>query len=339
MLNQAAKNKDDQPHSIRVEELGPDVSCHELNRGQPPLFIEPRGKALVSSDAFFAWAAAKRAVFDDLIVRHGGIFLRGFPTLETEDFEKLTNLFPNFEAGYVGGYAPRAAVRGRVMESTRLKASRKLALHSEMAYMRDYPKRIAFFCRQAATQGGETIIGDLRSLVEHLPPNLADKIEKLGARMTRSYAPKSDGLEKSVGDMESIGWNIAFGTDDKAKVETLCAERGLEPLWNEDGSLTLFNRLQPFVVHPQTGKRLYRSLLHVPFAGVAQRGAHRSGMSLGNGESLSSAETEKFQSFIDSATYAWPWRNGDIMILDNLQVWHGRNPYQGSREVQVALLA
>jgi alpha-ketoglutarate-dependent taurine dioxygenase len=41
---------------------------------------------------------------------------------------------------------------------------------------------------------------------------------------------------------------------------------------------------------------------------------------------------------IDKATFSWPWRNGDVMILDNLQVWHGRNPYQGPRDVQVALL-
>ncbi|UIF85685.1 TauD/TfdA family dioxygenase [Cupriavidus sp. UYPR2.512] len=40
----------------------------------------------------------------------------------------------------------------------------------------------------------------------------------------------------------------------------------------------------------------------------------------------------------DQTTYSWPWRDGDVMVLDNLQVWHGRNPYQGTRDVQVALL-
>jgi hypothetical protein len=70
----------------------------------------------------------------------------------------------------------------------------------------------------------------------------------------------------------------------------------------------------------------------------AKRRPYPTGSFLGNGEPLSDAEFKTFDALIDARTYSWPWRNGDIMILDNLQVWHGRNPYEGPREVQVALL-
>ncbi len=338
---------------VEVSVLGPDVRCHELAPDRPPLFIEPAGDRLLSRDAFQAWTATHKPDLENLIVRHGGIVLRGFPTQETTDFAALTDLFPSFEAGYAGGVAPRAAISGKVMEATRLDAKQRLTLHSEMAYLRHYPARIAFFCRRAAPIGGETLIGDVRGLVDAMPPQLVQRLEQAGSVVTRNYAAKQKQLDANCVHMELRGWNQAFYTDDPAEVEALCEQRGLRPVWNEDGSLTVFTSLNPLVVHPQTGRKLYRSLLHVflpnrsaapgqdeaMFKAVRDSQKHQSGVVLGNGEPLPEADTKLIRDLVDDVTYAWPWRDGDIMILDNLQVWHGRNPYEGPRDVQVALLA
>ena len=63
------------------------------------------------------------------------------------------------------------------------------------------------------------------------------------------------------------------------------------------------------------------------------------GTFFGNNEPLSTDELASFDHYIEAHTLAWPWQNGDLMILDNLEMWHGRNPYEGSREVLVAMLA
>jgi alpha-ketoglutarate-dependent taurine dioxygenase len=334
---------------VAAKGLGSDVRCHALHPDRPPLFIEPRGDGLRERNRFFAWVEQVRPALDGLIAEHGAIVLRGFPTPDTGDFRRVSELFPAFEAGYSGGASPRRTISGNVMEATRLAPSLKIGLHSEMAYMRDYPKRIAFFCRQAATTGGETIIGDMRDLVEALPAELVEKIERLGVRNVRNFEPRAEGADASVGHPDLTPWNLAFATDDPAQVEAICAERGLEPEWRDNGALTVFNDTQPFVVHPQTGRKLYRSIVHV-FTGRRWEGedaavyervrqkAHPSGTFLGNGEPLSAADVKTFRALIDARTYSWPWRNGDIMIVDNLQIWHGRNPYEGPREVQVALL-
>ncbi|KUE85909.1 hypothetical protein ASL20_26070 [Cupriavidus necator] len=332
--------------AVAVPALGPDVRCHVLQPGRPPLFIEPAGERLLDRAQFRQWSRTVRPALDALILEHGGIVLRGFPTAGTEDFADFIEQFPAFDGGYAGGRAPRETISGRVMEATRLSASVRLAVHSEMAYRRDYPRRIAFFSRKTAEVGGETLITDVRHLAERIDPELAGRLATLGSRTAINFGPRRDADDASYAHMDERGWNQSFHTEDPAEVNRLCAERGLEPVWHEDGSLTVLNALEPFVVHPQTGRKLYRSILHMlpqvenPEQDLERRKRQKypTGATLGNGERLTDAERAHIDQLCDQTTYSWPWRDGDVMVLDNLQVWHGRNPYQGTRDVQVALL-
>ena len=328
-----------------IDALGPHVQCSEREPGSPPLFIEPKGPALRERARFRAWTREVKPVLEKLIVLHGGIVLRGFPTPETEDFADLIDQFPPFQDGYIGGRAPRRQISGRVLEVTRLDASIGLGVHSEMAYRSRYPKRIAFFSRRTAPVGGATTIADARHFVEGMGAELVAKIESLGIRSALNYGPKCATVEDSYVDQDRQGWNHAFDTEDPAQVESLCAERGLQPLWHDDGSLTVFASLDPFLSHPETGRKLYRSGLHrdhtaafVLSTEMRKNQKYPTGMFLANGQRLDAAEVDHINAVCDRYTYSWPWRDGDMMILDNLQVWHGRSPYEGTRDVQVALL-
>jgi len=113
--------------------------------------------------------------------------------------------------------------------------------------------------------------------------------------------------------------------------------------------LTLLDVTPTFTVHPKTGERFYRNNLHTNItydrAGLSEMVAELrakqkrpSGMFLDNGEKLSEAEAETIIRTFEEIELAWPWQNGDIMMLDNLQVAHGRNTFTGPREIMVALL-
>jgi alpha-ketoglutarate-dependent taurine dioxygenase len=128
---------------------------------------------------------------------------------------------------------------------------------------------------------------------------------------------------------------------------------GMEPIWNEDGSLTVVTYTDAFTTHPVTGESFYRNIIHSNYIGYEKYAAggnkaqdearshqkYKTGYTLGNGVVLTRDESRELENLLDDLTISWPWKAGDIMLLDNLQVAHGRNPFKGTRETLVALMS
>jgi hypothetical protein len=41
---------------------------------------------------------------------------------------------------------------------------------------------------------------------------------------------------------------------------------------------------------------------------------------------------------LESISVGFPWQAGDVMLLDNINTAHGRGPFTGQRDVQVAFI-
>jgi alpha-ketoglutarate-dependent taurine dioxygenase len=336
---------------IDTELSSNEIRCSVRADSGLPLFVEPTADRLASShSAFVQWVGAHRITLDRLIVKHGGIVLRGFPLRETADFEALVGQFPAYSAGYLGGSSPRRSLGRRVLESTNLAPELRLGVHLEMAYMRDFPPRLVFFARQVARCGGETIIADFRRLSKVIPDPLREKLQVRGIRNVRNYGPAAEREPAYLDNPDKRPWNHSFFTESPSEVDRLAAGLGLKTVWHSDGSLTVINQIDAFTTHPVTGQSLYRNNIHAG-GRINYIGKHAeserallavqkmpTGTFLGDGSSLDAEETALLSRLIDEVTISWPWFDGDTMILDNLQVAHGRNPYEGRRETQVALL-
>jgi alpha-ketoglutarate-dependent taurine dioxygenase len=336
-----------------IEEAIPDlpnVRCWLPSKGAPPLFLHAKEGAFSSNDDVVAWTAANRDRLDALIIEFGAIVLRDFPIVSAEHFNAVISVFPIYQRGYIGGGGPREKITGNVMEATQLDETMRLSLHSEMGYTQTFPPRLAFFSRKPAEVGGETTIGNMRRFMAMFPEDLREKLDRLGGRTVRNFAPRGASKGKRVTDHpDKRGWDDAFSTEDEAEVEQHCAAMGMRPIWNQDGTLTLITDLEPFATHPVTGERFYRLQIHTNKAfetpeRIAVTRALRasqkipSGHSMGNGEPLPDEDCETIRQLYCDVTVEWPWQAGDVMILDNLIVNHGRNPYEGTRDTQVALL-
>ena len=327
------------------------VTCWMLDQGAPPLFICAAADRLQDKPAFFAWVREHQDQLDALLMRFGALVFRGFPLVTADDFDEFAALYPPYAKGYVGGASPRAKVTGKVMEATRLAPQFKISLHQEMAYLKTYPPRIAFFCLTPAESGGETIIASMREFTRRLPESIRARLEEHGVRGVRNYGPAGQshgGMAKHIDDK---GWDEGFNTSDKAEVEKICLDMGMEPNWNADGSLTVVTYTDAFTAHPITGENFYRNILHSNYVGyenfaqdnkaLEDARVHQkfnTGYALGNGVPLTREESRVLENNLDDLTVAWDWQAGDVMLLDNLQIAHGRNPFKGPRETLVALL-
>lgn len=336
------------PRHVAQERLGDAVECHLLAEDQPPLFVCARAGAFASIDDAVAWVADHRLDLDELLVRHGGIVLRGFPIAASEDFGAIGKCFPAYTGGYQGGAAARRAVTAGVYEATQRTGDQRIPIHQEMFYIRDYPPRIAFFARKVAEEGGETVIADMRRITREIPDGVRARLERLGIQNVRNFAAKT-GSSSETRLMDKRGWDFAFYTDSRDEVEEVCRRRHMRPHWHEDDSLTVFNVEDAFVTHAGTGERIYRGGLHLAHfyggsydntgAAAQLRSEQKfpSGAYLGDGSELSPEEDTAFTAVVDRCTYVWPWRDGDLMILDNLMTGHGRNPFNGTRATEVSL--
>jgi hypothetical protein len=57
----------------------------------------------------------------------------------------------------------------------------------------------------------------------------------------------------------------------------------------------------------------------------------------GDGSPIEPSALDEIREAYRQASVVFPWRRGDILLLDNTMVAHGRKPYSGARSVIVAM--
>ena len=316
-----------------------------------PLVVEPARQVLRDDAASAAqWFAENQPHVDALTERHGAVLLRGFAVRDSADLAQWANAFPGGPLDYEMGASPRQALRGRVFESTRFPAAYKIGLHNELSYMRDYPRRIVFFCRVAAPSGGETILGDMEQVHASLPDGVREAFEMQGLRYVRNFRYKSaDDKPSRLTELMHRGWNEIFATEDRAEAEARCDALGLAWQWQPDGGLRTeyitpavrlhprrrqpvwFNQAATFHPNPRSLGDIYKLVMlryrdpeSVPYT-----------VTFADGSPIPFSLLEPVYEALDRHTVAFPWHAGDVLMLDNLRIAHGRNPYAGARDVQV----
>ncbi|WP_199154035.1 TauD/TfdA family dioxygenase [Chromobacterium sp. ASV23] len=331
------------------------VACRPLSPWRMPLLITPLDETLRSNAAAFAdWYRNRLPVLDQALLAFGSVLLRGFALRDTADFQAIAQLYPEHAFGYIGGATPRRNIDGKVYESTRIPASLKIGLHQEKAYMAQYPHKLAFFCKQPSESGGETIICDMRAVTRRLPPALIERFRQSGIQYLRNFRrPSQDGeLKNSTMREYHRPWDDVFQSDDPARVEQLCRETNLSFRWLDDGSLTVSHTGGATARHPGTGEDIWFNQLSTQHNNARSMGAagyeyirllYRDRparpyeVRLGDGTPITLDEIAPIYDALDAEEIAFPWQRGDLLLLDNIAVAHGRNPFKGSRDIQVAL--
>ncbi|AZS90276.1 TauD/TfdA family dioxygenase [Streptomyces griseoviridis] len=282
------------------------------------------------------WVVAHRTALTCLLDTVGAVLVRD-AVYRAESLSLVARGFGGTLLAYTERSTPRNQVARDVYTSTEYPASETIVQHNENAYASAFPHRLFFACLQPAATGGETPIADIRAVTRRLPAVLLDRYRRLGVAYLRSYR---EGL--------GLTWQEAFQTEDPAEVEKYCSARGIETTWTDYGLRT--RQLGPaLVTHPGTGEECWFNQAHLFHASnlpTATREALTElfleeemprAVAYGDGSVIPDAEMDQVRAAFDACTYAFPWRCGDLMVVNNLLVSHGRRPYTQQRRTLVAM--
>ena len=143
-------------------------------------------------------------------------------------------------------FASRRTYSDGVYSSSTWPQNQPMCMHHELSYALEFPGLMLFACLTAPTNGGATAVSDSRTVLAALPAELVERFERDGWMLTRSY---NDEIGATVAE--------AFGTDDRAAVESYCRANAIDFEWQPDGGLRTRQRRSAVVRHPVTGQRCW----------------------------------------------------------------------------------
>ena len=309
-----------------------------------PVLIESEGDLERSPVALGSWLAGQRHSLDEWLHRNGAVLLRGFGVESAQEFHDVVAAIEPRLLSYVGGDSPRKAVADRIYTSTEFPPELEIGLHNELSYTRSWPDRIFFCCLVVADSGGETQIADGRKVLDQMEPTVRDRFAEKGV-LYRQHLRDGNG---EAGPGKS--WQETFETAERNEVERICRGQGMEFEWTRRGLCTSL-RNPGIITHPPTGEDCWfnqADLWHRSFDSVkAQEGcavseaageeAIGSHACYGDGSEIPIADLRAVRSAYRTSEVVFPWRAGDVLILDNVIAMHGRKPFAGDRRVLVAM--
>ncbi|MFF4044990.1 TauD/TfdA family dioxygenase [Streptomyces sp. NPDC001816] len=273
-----------------------------------------------------------------LLAREKALVFRDFGVTPEELDEVMDELLPN-RLAYVHGNSPRTKVGNNVYTSTEYPQEFTISMHNEMSYAYAWPSRLLFFCERQPETGGATPVVDGVRWLTALDPEVREAF-KGGVRYTQNLHGGM-GLGKS--------WQDTFETQDRAEVESFLEKTGSSWEWKADGGLRVHQDRQATIRHPVTGDEVWfnqadqwhpaglgdetaKALAQImPAEDLPQNVTFADGTPI-PAEYVTQIRDRGLDSAVDV-----DWRTGDLMLIDNVAVGHGRRPFTGARRVLVAM--
>jgi len=311
----------------------PPSSLLDVDRqpGRPPILrVEATGDAA-------RWAAEHRDALRGFVAEHGSLLVRGLGLRDVAETEavcrQLGSLMTEREA-----FTPRRRLSEGLYSSSKWPPNQPMCMHHELSYALEVPSLMLFACLVAPTGGGATPVADSPTVLHALPAALVARFERAGWLLIRNYN-------------EDIGASLAeaFGTDDRRAIESYCHANAITCEWQPDGALRTRQRRRAVVRHPLTGRRCWFNQiaflsewtmapeLREYLVDVYGEDGLPFNTRFGNGDPIGADVVQAINEVYEANTVSERWQAGDLLLVDNLRTAHGREPFEGPREVVVAM--
>lgn len=144
-------------------------------------------------------------------------------------------------------------------------------------------------------------------------------------------------------------WQECFETTDKTFIENLLTAIGASYYWKNDGGLRIEEIVDPVISHPITKETVFFSQADQWHHSNLDIETYQS-MSMimhpedfyhncyfGDNASLDIKDLKCIRAVHATESIRFPWKTGDLLMIDNILTLHGRKAYTGDRRILTAL--
>ncbi|ALL79648.1 SyrP (plasmid) [Pseudonocardia sp. EC080610-09] len=300
----------------------------------------PGAPALVQVDPEdpLRWIFESRGALRSAVIEHGAVLVRGLGLYDPVLAGDVVRLLADRLMAERETFAPRTTYADRVYSSTRWPPQMPMCPHHELAYCDVFPTLMMFVCLTPPTSGGVTVLVDSTAVLRSLPAGLVRRFEQDGWLLVRTY-----------NDEIGPSWATAFGTGSREAVEHYCQMHAIDLEWRPGGKLRTWQRRPAVRRHPVTEERCwfndiayYSEWVFGPdcrheIADLCGADELPVTTCFGDGTAIGWDIISRMRRAYSDHAAGESWQSGDLLVVDNIRVAHGRAPYTGSRELLVAM--
>ena len=281
---------------------------------------------------------AQSAVLMEQLATHGAILFRGGGVADAQAFDDFVAGFglPNFAYDESLSNAVRHNRTPRVFTANEAPQDVEIFLHHEMAQTPYFPSHLFFYCEQAAVAGGATPIcrSDvlLNQLTQHLPEFVA-RCRAHGARYSLTIPAEADATSG-----QGRSWRQTLNVESKEAAEARLAALEYDWQWLPDDAIRTTTPALPLIRYAPSGNEVFFNQLIAAFCGWQDlRNEGTRSVTYGDGLAFDDADVQSAVEIAYELVFDLPWESGDVALIDNYQVMHGRRPFSGQRSVLASL--